>query len=251
MSGGAPGNRADRWRYIWSQYRCASVRETSIPYDGSRGKTPDWDDFIDPVKEPFFQNSYLSPAYFHYVSANMRNRFQIMTVGGFKFNASKAIDDSWGTQSMNYVPRLPKVGLEAQKIFSADGTRYLPDEELLDHDPAPLPNYYGAFTEASAWRSANTAWGVRGGSLSHGSQSVNEGSESEGRNLSLSYRHGRPNGATDATNNTGTMTALFFDGHVEKLSDKQSREPEQWYPSGTILDENEGMTRVDDGYVVP
>jgi len=79
--------------------------------------------------------------------------------------------------------------------------------------------------------------------------------EAQGRNLAWSYRHhsssGRP--LTDGVrSNSGEINALFFDGHVERLDDRQSRDIEYWYPSGsTVIEKSEGLTDVPDNYKVP
>jgi prepilin-type N-terminal cleavage/methylation domain-containing protein len=259
-SGGAPANRAERWRFIWDKYRCASIRETSLPYDRKRSESPDWNDFVDPAKPQFYQASYASSAYFHYASnymdssQNRGNTFKLLVPDPRRNNRLKNVTEylspDWNTQSYAYHPRLAKVGTPSSKVWSADGTRYLPLSLLLDHDVDPTPSSFGAFTDTPPWRSANTAWGVAPGSLSYDGRTV-AGSESEGNNLSLSYRHGRPNGATDGPTNSGKLVAMFFDGHVEPMNDRQSRDPEPWYPSGTILDAGEGMTRVNTNYVIP
>jgi prepilin-type processing-associated H-X9-DG protein len=57
-----------------------------------------------------------------------------------------------------------------------------------------------------------------------------------------------------AQSNSGRINALFFDGHVASLNDRQSREPVLWYPSGatvTASGEAEGMVYVPEGFVIP
>jgi prepilin-type processing-associated H-X9-DG protein len=55
-----------------------------------------------------------------------------------------------------------------------------------------------------------------------------------------------------AQDNRGCMNTLFFDAHVERLNDRESRQIELWYPTGSVVEDAScGMTDVDVGYVIP
>ena len=137
-------------------------------------------------------------------------------------------------------------------MFAADGTRYLPSTLHLDHDHTALPDTFGAFTSAGAWRGSGTAYGVARDSESLDGRTIAEGSPSDGKNLPLSYRHGRPSAATTATANQGLMEALFFDGHVAGMNDRASRDIHLWYPSGAIVNQNaNGMTYSERESIIP
>lgn len=79
---------------------------------------------------------------------------------------------------------------------------------------------------------------------------MSQGSVSGGENLALTYRHGctsRTNLPTNAQANKGSINAMFFDGHVARLDDRDSRSVKLWYPKGThMLTPNEGMADTDD-----
>ena len=48
------------------------------------------------------------------------------------------------------------------------------------------------------------------------------------------------------------MNAVFFDGHVERLDDRASRDIDRWYPTGSVRSgDYVGMTTVPAGYVIP
>ena len=134
--------------------------------------------------------------------------------------------------------------------------RYLPDgDEPIDHDVSLYPQNFGAFTSSGAWWYGSTAYGPRVGSQTYGGQTVSSNSqaEKEGKNLPLSYRHGcGATGSGTAQDNSGTINALYFDGHVDSMGDRQSREIHLWYPSGSIVQSpNEGMTEAHSNDVIP
>ncbi|RMF78022.1 MAG: hypothetical protein D6744_10555, partial [Planctomycetota bacterium] len=52
---------------------------------------------------------------------------------------------------------------------------------------------------------------------------------------------------TDVRSNKGSINALFFDGHISRLDDRDSRSVKLWYPKGTIIKTpNEGLADNDD-----
>jgi prepilin-type processing-associated H-X9-DG protein len=167
---------------------------------------------------------------------------------------SKALPADFEVRMDEYQPRLDRVGSAARKIFVADGTRYLDQYNDLDFDIAPIPTWFGAFTSPGGWWAGCQAYGVRENSRNWGGTPVPVGSESGGQNLGLSYRHGMQRGVPsgDVHDNVGTINALFYDGHVARMTDQQSREVSYWYPKGGIVQTPaEGMTDVPEGYVIP
>ncbi len=99
-------------------------------------------------------------------------------------------------------PRIAMIGPPARKIFLADGTR-------LSTTAGGEPRYEHAtngFADYGAWRNRGT--------------SVLQAYR-DPRLVDMSYRH--PCG----------INALFFDGHVESLSEPDSRQAVYWFPSGT------------------
>ncbi len=235
-----PAKRAERWAFFWQErYACPSVGNTqSVLYNpNSRIPGPEREDF---KAISWRQNSYLMPTYFQLWG----DRFERWQLGGSagQFEAvpvsAKLPSDSWERNAEDFRSRLTQVGPLGRKLFVSDGTRYLDRNNLpLDHDAKPIAGSFGAFTESGAWRSGATAFGVRAGSSRWGGGAVSGGSPSEGRNLPLSYRHGcsRGDAGGDATRNQGEINGLFFDGHVDSLNDRDSREPHLWFPSGAKL----------------
>ena len=106
---------------------------------------------------------------------------------------------SWDTKlPRNYKPRITEVGPTARKFFLLDGARYVTDDGLWDYD-AVLGHAWGSGSYSSS------------GPVFDGSREY--GPTNPGR--LRSYRH--PSGSILGLN------AAFFDGHVEWMTEKQTR----------------------------
>lgn len=250
-----PANRAERWHFLWSQYRCPQMRAWPA-YPPVSDTVPDWDEFFVALWDSWPPCSYLMPACFQFWGQDHDNIPLAPCEGTTRWVNSVAAPDYWEVINYNYLSRLDQVGPPARKIFAADGTRYLTQEGILDYDLNPFSSWFGNFASAGGWWTGSTTYGVRTGSLNWGGHTVPSGSPSEGRNLLLSYRHvdavaaPRPTGS--AHNNVGKINTAFFDGHVELLGDEASRAIDMWYPTGSVVQQyNEGMTTVPAGYVIP
>jgi prepilin-type N-terminal cleavage/methylation domain-containing protein/prepilin-type processing-associated H-X9-DG protein len=249
-----PSNRAERWNYLWTRFACPSQSRTNAVFYGSISDKADFDKYSWPAC------SYLMSAYFSYWG--QRHAGQQLAPGeGVSIPAAAARvmvgDPRWNVVSDDYTARLNKVGPAARKVFVADGTRYLDRMTVLDFDITPAPAAFGAFSESGAWWGASTAYGVKVGTPTYDNGTMSEAGgdrNQDGKNLPMSYRHGArgAGGSGAAQDNKNSLNALFFDGHVERLSDRQSREIHLWYPTGSVVQSAaNGMTRVDNGFVVP
>lgn len=239
-----PGLRADRFADIINKFACASQRfNQSIIWPGA--SIPGEEDHFEQVGT-WTSVSYLMPVYFQFYGSD----YEDFVLGTHVLNPSYKIVahtpfDFWSVTMKSYKPKVTMVGDAARKIACADGTRYLA-EDMLDFDPSPAPTYFGSFTSAGAWWCGSTAYGVKSGSKNWSGRAVSAGGDppGQGRNLALSYRHGNLSGGETADTNSGKMNALFFDGSVRTLNDKQSRNPILWYPKGSRVNGNawrEGM----------
>jgi prepilin-type N-terminal cleavage/methylation domain-containing protein/prepilin-type processing-associated H-X9-DG protein len=252
QDGEVPKNRAKRFQMVTNMYHCPSqtaVDSRLYPFSGTG--VPDWDDF---VKEGNWNAlSYLMPVHFQRWGSNYSDRVVGNMLGYdlLKLYAETQQTD-WEAYSEDYISKLSRVGPPGRKVMAADGTRYLTDEAILDHDVNPWPNSFGSFTSSGAWWEGSTAYGVKQGSENYYGGSVSRGSPSDGRNLELSYRHVRKrDGNGGCLRNAGTMNVLFFDGHIDRLGDEQSRNIDLWYPKGTkVKIPDSGLTFVEDDYIV-
>jgi prepilin-type processing-associated H-X9-DG protein len=236
-----------------NNYKCPSlldINSVGVPFSA----TPDIDDFDE--NQLWSPVSYLMPVYFQYWGDNDAGQVlgSLDRFHRFKIRSETAPEIYTNVRVPNYLSRIDRVGSPGRKVFLADGTRYLDDQQLLDHDVAPFPNHFGAFTTSGAWWRGSTAYGVHPDAPNWNglNSSSHVGSPSKGQNLVLSYRHGMPrknNGHPQ--NNKGFLNTLFYDGHVDKLTDRQSRKIELWYPKGAIVTDNtQGLTNVPLGYVI-
>jgi len=246
-----PALRSERFKYLITRYRCPSQMYTAVMWDSSSG--PDLDAFG--TQDPLPATSYLMSAWFQYFGQNWYD--QALThderLHGLPVLA-KVADPEWEVRLDDYQGRLNQIGQAARKVFVADGTRYLDASLVLDYDCSPIADLFGAFTAGGAWWCGDRAYGVRAGSANYFGATTPTGSPSDGQNLPLSYRHGTQQGATsgDAHGNKGSINAVFFDGHVERMTDRQSREIGYWYPKGgKVQVPTEGMTEVPENYVIP
>ncbi len=214
------GNRAQRFRKLFSEYGCPSVNFKAILYSGST--PPDNTLFAEDIERfgAFPGVSYLMPVHFQYWGRLDALRTNV----GYHPAAPTAIalpvassPTNWEVKVERYRSRINLVGQPSEKIAVADGTRYLDATNLLDFDHHQHPGLFGAFTSAGAWWQGGVAYGI------------DPFNESRGKNLPLSYRH------------SGGIEAQFFDGHVEKLTRKQSRRIDYWYPKGGIVVKDEGI----------
>lgn len=253
-------NRAERFTTALTDYRCPSMGEFAGVYRLTQ--LPDRQDFQN-VQRPRYGVSYLMPAHFQYWGQNDRN----VSLGRYAGlpNAiirPKVANPQWEVVVDSFRSRLDKLGLAARKIAIADGTRYLdlddpafPEFNGLDFDASPWAALFGSFTSTGAWWSGSTAYGVNRPSANWDGQALaGSGPPGNGQNLWYSYRHGcnRSPQADTAQSNRGRMNALHFDGHVENLDDRQSREIHLWYPKGArVRQPGEGMTSVPNNFVIP
>ncbi len=247
--GGLPANRGERWEHIWQKrYACPSRGALkSVIYDING--LPDEEDFEDIEWKAC---SYLMPAYFSYWGDQVTRQTPRMEM----MNSAIPIftpQDNWNVRSVSFFSRMDRVGGAGLKVFAADGTRYLPaNDEPLDHQATPWAFTFGAFTSGGAWWAGSTAYGVGAGSQNWDGTTMNEGSPADGANLAMSYRHGCGESGTSARSNGGKINALFFDGHVSAMGDRESRSITLWYPTGSIVRSNtNGLTDVENGFVIP
>lgn len=247
-----PASRAKRFQLLTNFYHCpaqVAVESVLYPYTGSNYDLPDFR-----AEQHWTALSYLMPVHFQYWGQQEKNTaITSYTAMSRLILRAKTAPVDWEVVTKNYVSKVNFVGTPANKILVSDGTRYLTATNVLDHDVSPFPNLFGSFTDAGAWWSGSTAFGVREKSKNWDGDDVARGAPGNGKNLALSYRHYSTSaGDGSCKANKGTINALFFDGHVESLADRDSRKIDYWYPRGAVVENPaEGMTRVPDKYVIP
>jgi len=245
-----PNSRAERWALLQERYRCPSqVGYSSLIYQ----RPPDWQEF-QTINQELTALSYLMPMWFQWWGSQQTG-YRLGDIRGGLAVYAQVGPTNFEVKVKNFRSRLEDVGNPARKVFAADGTRFMDVDRTVDHDVNPFPQWFGSFTSTGAWWAGSTAYGVKRGSLNWADSSVGRGSPAEGENLTLSYRHGCQRGAGlsgTAQANQGAINAVFFDGHVDRLRDRPSREIHLWYPQGAVVNtSSEGMTAAAIGDIIP
>ncbi len=207
---GLSSNRAQRTAQIFNEYGCPS---SSVFNDKLYGGWVDRADFSDVLAvDGFKQISYLSPAAFHLWSSDAPDVTINQARGGAEYR--KGFADPV-TTPRTFRPRLDRVGVSlSNKIFAADGTRYVANERggyILDFDITPVAEFFSSFATQGPTREVGTAYG-RGFY------------EDTDFNVELSIRH------------NNAVNAVYFDGHVSSMTNQEMwSDPNPWYPSGSVF----------------
>lgn len=223
---GLPMDRAGRFRAIFDRFGDPAQR---VKYDSGPGGVFGSGTGVTEVrnehlKSPYTAQSFAMPATFQWYGRNPFGDTQPGSggggevfagdrLGGFAYPNFSGPVESDTSKLPPYMPRYDRIKNASRKIAVADGTRYLTLSGALDFDASLSGSIYGAFTSSGAIFRDSTEYGDRT------SQST---ASSRGGQLILSYRHGFK------------MNATFWDGHGDTLTEKGSRDPTFWYPSGYI-----------------
>lgn len=135
---------------------------------------------------------------------------------------------SWETSAPpDYQPKLGRVGQNSRKIFLMDGCRFVTDDGSVDYDPS-----LGFAWGAGSYSSSGPVYGA----------SREYGRTTPGRALSYRHRRGKDY----------ALAAVFFDGHAESLSEKQTRYIPYTAPTGSTFNggnidpDSAGLFRIGD-----
>ena len=240
-----PNRRSTKFYTLFKRYQCPSVwPDPPIIYSGSI--PPDISDFRNEL-QPNPGISYLMPISFQHWGQNQRNIIVGFDPLNTSFGAVRAEVGrlSWSTRTDEFVSRFERIGTTSDKIMFADGTRYVDGSDGLvyDIDIHHKPSIFGSFTSSGAWWTGSTAYGIGFREKTNDGRIPRDRSPSDGQNQLWTYRHGCDKG--------GKINASFFDGHIESLTNRKSRNINYWYPRGTIVtDPVGGMTHVPDNYTI-
>ncbi|GMU36288.1 MAG: type II secretion system protein [Planctomycetota bacterium] len=244
-----PEKRSTRFHFMLDHWQCPSVApDGPAIYSGTL--PPDIEDF---EAEPFplVTVSYLMPAMFQYWGQAQASEI----VGRYKGNnqafTAEVGDDIWEVVVSDYKSNVNRIGTPGTKIMAADGTRYVDlDGGALTHDIDVHPwrsSLFQSFSDPGGWWQGATAFGAGRRDKTVDGRPIVYASPSDGQNQKWSYRHGSARDVRDKS-----INSLFFDNHVESLTNRESREIRYWYPRGGVVKKpNEGMTLVPMDYVVP
>lgn len=215
------GKRSARWRELVERFACPSVKSSNLlssPFTVSSG--------IGPVGEFTVQlmvsyNTMRMMMWWH--AANSSAPFFVS--GGGPANPTSGISSSIFVP-FDYAPKLERVGTESEKVFLSDSCRFT--------DGNPTSSNFGVIDHNIAWDGDSG-----GGAFSDGGPAqhqdfmraffisfpTNQGNQSALHRRT--YRHG--------SKSHTALNAVFFDGHAEAMSEKETRRPDPWYPRGTVI----------------
>lgn len=223
-----PANRTARWRQILNQYADPGQRVQYQAPKAAFGNDPWSVQFDNDVKTngPITGISYLMPAQFQWYSKNPFSSNPGDAAGdstGLVIAESGQVAYSYPSRAFTgpvdpnkvpgYIPKLEQVKNSARKIAVADGFRFMTNTGVVDIDVTPGGASFGSFTTSGATFLNSREY----------ADTTSTGSSPRGLQLLASYRHG------------GRMNATFWDGHVENITQQQSRDPTLWYPSGFVF----------------
>lgn len=221
---GLPTNRAQRAYAIFEKFRCPSANERAVIWNGSAAA--DLNDFrtLINTRGAFRQTSYLAPRPFMIYSNQQSAR-------AYAVRGIEMLYDSRGPfkAANGYRPRLDLIGIRpSTKAVAMDGTRYFPDNRVLDIQVNTDPDRDGGmFMDTGPGNDSGQA------SRAYGRKSV-----SAPVNLQLSWRHGARQSTRIRTNESAEtksrMSVGFYDGSARLMSMKEAySDPTWWYPSGS------------------
>jgi prepilin-type N-terminal cleavage/methylation domain-containing protein/prepilin-type processing-associated H-X9-DG protein len=131
-----------------------------------------------------------------------------------------------------YTPNLAKIANSSEKIFMADGGKYINTQNA-----APTPQYDIGVNSAAAYAGPANAgyfcswtdfgsWCICGGAWDRSAAPGNTQRSGSGDPRALIFRHGL------FKNGQYRANALFFDGHVESMPELTFSQPRLWMPTG-------------------
>lgn len=214
---GLPSTRPEKLASIFNDWGCASAREFSVPF-----RVQSYDDserFIEISESTGFkQISYLAPTSMIFRSGISRPTEIIPGRRVTQYHIDAV--SNWSTPTVAEAPvayrnKVTSVGISASaKVMFADGTRFASNAIGLDFDGAADAGWGGSFADLNPLVQTSTAYG----------REPFNSEVSTPTNQLLSFRHREG------------MNVAYFDGHVEYKSQIDSyRDPNPWYPSGSIF----------------
>jgi prepilin-type N-terminal cleavage/methylation domain-containing protein/prepilin-type processing-associated H-X9-DG protein len=213
---GLSNYRPRRIAQIFNSFGCPSARNLNL--DIFAGGATDAPIVLDIARsEGIRQVSYLAPEGFMCWPTRAPNAGAITAAVGpdatFGHDTPVAVNPS-------YRARLDMVGREpGRKVLASDGTRFLPNDGLLDFDVDPTPRFFGSFTDSGPTFDGSAAFGRGSGS----------GTQHPDRHK-LSFRH------------PGKRAQVaYFDGHVALMKAVDAwADASPWYPGGSVYNGSSG-----------
>jgi prepilin-type N-terminal cleavage/methylation domain-containing protein len=134
---------------------------------------------------------------------------------------------------MDWKPVASRIGVPANKVFCADGSRYTTANTsdgitLPDYDLGANASWGGAFSDVGPYSTFSRSWDRARAPMNGYIGKI------DGR--SFAFRHSTSsNVAVGAKADAYKGNFVYHDGHAETLGDMQAANPHLWLPAGTML----------------
>lgn len=130
-----------------------------------------------------------------------------------------------------YGPKIERMGVPANKVFFADGSRYSSASSVEgiqppSYDVAVSSPFGGTFSDSGGWAKFSNSWDR--------SRAPNNGFLGRTDGRIWAYRHSTGQPPVGAPGNAYQMNVVFYDGHAETQGDLVASNPHQWLPQGTL-----------------
>jgi len=128
-------------------------------------------------------------------------------------------------------PSLTKIGVSANKVMAADGSRFANCSTEPDFDLRVDAGFGGAFSDVAPYAAGEN--GSRSWDRSAAPGNAGCGGGIDARVYAFRHATGIP--PVRAPGDAYKMNLVFWDGHAETQGDLQSSNPHQWLPQGSVL----------------
>lgn len=133
----------------------------------------------------------------------------------------------------NYKPVIGLVGVAANKVLFADGSRFSTETDPPDYDLNLNAAYGGAFADIGPYSTFSRSWCRKRAPGNGVTGSVDP--------RAYGFRHSSSVPATGAPANAYRGNFSFWDGHAETKGDLDASNPQHWLPRGSRIEGTGGI----------
>lgn len=205
-----PTQRGPRLMTILRTFRCPSINTPVVAFGSDAGRA-EVDSIFSSGDDELLPTSYLMSTFYGHAGGN--GHAFAGGLGQQRYLRYALLGGPRGTATLpnGYFPYLTRIGEPARKAAISDGLRYLDiQNNRVNLDVSVGPSVFGSFSHGSPVFIREVSYGANY-------------DLAQKRNVKLTYRH------------ANAVNTAFFDGHVDQLSEEESRNPNYWFPTNTRL----------------
>jgi prepilin-type N-terminal cleavage/methylation domain-containing protein/prepilin-type processing-associated H-X9-DG protein len=124
-------------------------------------------------------------------------------------------------------PSAKDIGVPANKIYCADGSRYANAIQPPDFDLRVQAGWGGAFSDTGVYSTFSRSWDR--------SRAPGNGDTGSVDPRMYAFRHSTSEPSVGAPANAFRLNVVFYDGHAATMGDLEASNPHFWLPKDTIL----------------